>query len=204
MRSLATERRCAICRHPQRAEIESLLLEGGRQAEIVRRYEVGREGLRHHIRRHLPGALEKAFDIRELVLARTLLQRAEILHVEACDILGGARDSTTHERVAALNAVRQNLELLGKLSGKLGGASELFVRLGVRDEDQLRQMLQVARSNVNMSVEDHILNGLEIILAGLPERPDMREEVAAKLEKVLRSTVPALPATTNGNTNGGH
>lgn len=199
-------RRCAICQHQERPAIESFLLDGRPQADAIRKFGVTRDSLRHHIRRHLPAALERAFDTRELVLAKTLVARVEVLHVECCDILSKAREGTVLERVAASNTVIKSYELLGRLTGKLAasGVNELFARLGVRSEDQLRQMLQVARSNVNMSVEDHILNGVEIVLAGLPERPEMREEIAAKLEKVLRPTVPALPSHTNGNVNGGH
>lgn len=194
--------RCAVCRHPQVQQIESALFDRELRTSICARFKVKESALRRHVRRHLPAALEEGFNAREFTRVRNLVQRVEILHVEAIDILAASRNAGIRDRVAVVNTVLGVYELLGRLTGKLvgNGVNELFARLGVRDEDQLRQMLQVARANVSMSTEDHILNGAEIVRAALPDKPEMIDEVRRILEPVLKK---ALPTNTNGHTNGG-
>ncbi|MEM4329526.1 MAG: hypothetical protein QXF97_06515 [Candidatus Caldarchaeum sp.] len=54
------DKRCKICTHEKRAEIENMLLEGKTYAEISQKYGVDDAGLSRHFRKHFPRLMNQA------------------------------------------------------------------------------------------------------------------------------------------------
>jgi len=75
-------RPCTVCQHPKRDEIDKRLASNANFAGISRDYEgisrdfagISEDALKRHKERHLPGALAKAENIKEVVKADTLLK----------------------------------------------------------------------------------------------------------------------------------
>lgn len=67
-------RTCTVCTHPDRAAIdEALAAKTDAVLGVSRRFGIGRESLRRHLMRHLPGTLVKAQEAREATRADDLL-----------------------------------------------------------------------------------------------------------------------------------
>ena len=59
-------RRCTICTHPQREEIDRLIIEGKKPyTEIARLFGVHESAIRRHKKVHLAPKLKKAFERHE-------------------------------------------------------------------------------------------------------------------------------------------
>ena len=48
------DRRCKVCTHPQRAEIEKMLLEGKSYDEIREKFGISQATLSRHFKKHMP------------------------------------------------------------------------------------------------------------------------------------------------------
>lgn len=116
---MKTGRKCTICFHPRRWEIDHALTAGETIASVARRFEVSKDALQRHRLGHLkaepigsdpvatPADDSLAGTIKDLVLRlRRLLDRAE-----------RARD--TRAAVAVVRACRETLLVAGRLTGAL-------------------------------------------------------------------------------------
>lgn len=151
---------CTVCTHPERAAIDAALVAGEACTRLAARYSpLTRESVRRHKEKHLPEALTKATEAREVANADDLLSQVRALHSRAVAILEQAEKKKSHE--VALRAIREArgcLELLAKLMGELNDAPIINVTLAP-------QWIQV--------------RGL--LLEALAPYPDARASVAAAL-----------------------
>jgi len=69
-------RRCTICAHPKREEIEQEILNGVPYSAIARRFNVGRDSVRRHAKSHLPKRLAAAHKAEEAARGDDLLAKA--------------------------------------------------------------------------------------------------------------------------------
>ncbi len=128
-------RKCAVCGHKRRAEIDSALVGNEAYRTIAKRFGVSESATFRHQRDHLPRTLLKAKEVEEIANADTLLAdvrgaegRAGRLYGSAEQILRDALDEK--DRRLALQAIRtavdvmgearQYMELRGDLTGELG------------------------------------------------------------------------------------
>ena len=157
-------RRCTICRHPQRTEIDRAIVEhSGTLRELVKRYGVSLGALSRHKAEHLPRELAKAKEAMEAAGADTLLEQIEALKGRAERILSKAekKPKTWYVALGAIREMRQTLELLARITGEL-------------DE----------RMQVNILASPQWLAIQGVIVAALVPFPEAAAAVAGRLEKL--------------------
>ena len=64
--SVIVSRRCKICSHPQRAEIEKMLLEGATYEEISKKFGVSTGTISKHFRNHMPRLILDEEELKQL------------------------------------------------------------------------------------------------------------------------------------------
>ena len=158
-------RRCTVCDHPQREEIDMQLVCGESYRKIADQFSLSFGSIARHKESHIPDALVKAQDAGEAAQADDLLSQVKALQSEAQSILGEAR--AAGDLRTALRGIGQALsclELLSKIEGRL--------------QDQ--QSVQV---NVNMDIyhSPEWLRVGRMLAEVLRDYPDLRAEVAARL-----------------------
>jgi len=124
-------RRCTICSHSNRTEIEEALLKGGQSfRRIAARYAVTEQSLRRHKAAHIPAALAQAGAAAEVARADDLLAQARALQQKALSLL--AQAEAVGDRKTALQGVREArgcLELLARLLGELNERPQVDILL---------------------------------------------------------------------------
>ncbi len=123
-------RKCTICGHKKRDDIERTLIERQPFRSIADRFTVSKSALIRHHDDHLPASLVKAHEAAEVARADDLLAQVRDLRDKALGILAKA-ESTDDLRaaIAAIREARGCLELLGKLAGELKDAPTINVIL---------------------------------------------------------------------------
>src|ERR671913_749223 len=113
-------RRCTVCDHPQRHDIDEALVTGAPYRSVARRFELSESSVYRHKTEHLPAHLLKAREVEEVAQAEDLLEQLRHLQTHALDILERAEKAgDLRTALAAISQARGNLELLGKLAGEL-------------------------------------------------------------------------------------
>ena len=113
--------RCTICRHDQREQIDAALVAGGQSLRaIAAAYSVGRGAVTRHRDRHLPAALARAADAREVAHGTDLVAQMTDLQRRTLGILAKAeRKDQARTALAAIGEARRNLKLLATITGEL-------------------------------------------------------------------------------------
>lgn len=217
--------RCGICRHPERARLDSLILAGTKLVEVARQAGVGQGVVGTHMRKHIRSAiygLQRNFETREILYAEGLLAKVERLLVETVDILQDAREGTqdarcpacgagfevrvndVRSRVAAAGQVGRTLELVGKITGEVrsGDVTQLFLNLGVNGEQELRNALALQRSASAISLDEAFADATAALELVLRERPELGSRLAAWYNN--RSYAQEVQANGNGTEANGH
>ncbi|MDP9458365.1 MAG: hypothetical protein M3Q60_21885 [Actinomycetota bacterium] len=153
-------RRCTICAHESRTEIDRALVARQPYRAIACRYGVGRESLRRH-EEHLPETLALAEKARETAHADDLL--AQIRALQGATFRTLEKAESAEDWAVLLRAVREgreNAETLGKLLGRL-------------DE----------RPQVNIVMNPQWLELRTVIISALEPHEAAREAVLRALEQ---------------------
>lgn len=157
---------CSICRHPDRASIDSSLVTGTASLRsLASLYTVSEAALRRHKANHLPEALARAQEAQEAAHGDTLLTQVRELHGRARRILDraeNARDWST--ALKAIREARGCLELLGRLMGEL-------------QEGQ----------TVNVLVLPEWVSIRSVLVESLASFPEARAAVAGALERIAHA-----------------
>lgn len=115
-------RRCSICQHDSRDSIETSLVRGEPLRNLAGRHGLSATALHRHKEAHLPKALIKAQEAKEIVRGDTLLEEMEVLMEHGREILTEARAAGEHRTaLSAMREIRGCLELLGKVTGEIHG-----------------------------------------------------------------------------------
>jgi hypothetical protein len=113
-------RRCTVCDHPERHDIDQALVTGAPYRSVAKRFELSESAVYRHKIDHLPAHLSKAREAEEAARADDLLDQVRNLQAHALDILESAEKAgDLRTALAAISQARGNLELLGKLAGQL-------------------------------------------------------------------------------------
>ena len=155
-------RTCTVCVHPNREDVESLLLEGTPLRTIADRWSVSKTALIRHRDEHLPDRLLRARDAEEVATADNLLSDLRDLQQATLRILR-ANEQIHEDHGVALRAIgeaRRNLELLARLTEMLGPDTEV---------------------TVNVAIDARVQT---VILSALEDYPAARIAVAAALEEL--------------------
>ena len=155
-------RRCTVCAHLQRQDIDELLVSGAPYRSVAKRFGLSESAVYRHKTEHLPAHLSKAKEAEEAARADDLLDQVRHLQTHALDILERAEKSgDLRTALAAISQARGNLELLGKLAGQL-------------DE----------RPVVNLNISPQWLELRAVIVGALESHPAAHTAVLRALESV--------------------
>jgi predicted transcriptional regulator len=148
------DKRCKVCMHPRRAEIEKKLIEGMSYEEVAKEYGLSAAGISRHLRKHMPRLVLEPEKLEELYEERRvkqidlqeemfrLIDRLNGLFVklEKIDMLfeGGKVKAHSYvesvsERRNILQQIRETLLVIQELRGEIKtekDISELLRRLG--------------------------------------------------------------------------
>jgi hypothetical protein len=155
-------RRCTVCDHPQRHNIDEALVTGAPYRSVAKQFELSESAVYRHKTEHLPAHLLKAREVEEATRADDLLEQVRNLQAHALHILECAEKAgDLRTALAAISQARGNLELLGKLAGEL-------------DE----------RPQVNLNVSPQWLELRAVIVGALEPHPAAHTAVLRALERV--------------------
>jgi hypothetical protein len=133
-------RKCSLCIHDRREQIEQALLCGDSYRMVAQRFAVSRDAVVRH-RRHLPTALAHAHESKEAFHGHSLLAQLRELTSEAQRLKATAEKAGDYR--AALAAVRELcriVELMAKLSGELDSHSETKILNVTLDAETARRI----------------------------------------------------------------
>ena len=159
-------RRCTVCDHPQRDEIDMQLVCGGSYRDIAGQFNLSKTAVSRHKESHIPAALVEAQDAGEVAQADDLLAQVKALQAEAQSILGEARSAgDLKTALMGIGKAKECLELLFKVEGRLQDQQsvQVAVCMDIHHSPQWRQVGAM----------------LAEVLAPYP---DLRGEVAARLK----------------------
>ena len=142
-------RRCTICTHDKRNEIDQALVERQAFRAIARQYGVSKDALLRHHDDHLPAALVKAQAAAEAAQADALLAQVVDLRDKALDVLDTAQGSA--DLRVALGAIREArgcVELLAKLAGQLKDAPTVNILVSAEWQGLQAVILQALEPHV--------------------------------------------------------
>lgn len=124
-------RRCTVCDHSARAEIDRALASGAKSNRAVAaQWQLTPAAVHRHARSHVASDLRRAREAADVARADSLLDQIRSLHARTLRILANAEaagDATTALR--ALREARGGLELLAKLLGELDDAPSVNVQI---------------------------------------------------------------------------
>lgn len=113
-------RKCSVCIHPERDNIERCLVNGGTYRNISKQFSVSPAALYRHAIDHLPEFLTKAKEAREVTTANTLLAEMQALQAKTLKILNEAEKvGDFRVSLSAISQSRRNLESLARLLAQL-------------------------------------------------------------------------------------
>ncbi len=124
-------RKCTICTHPRREEIDRGLVEGESFRSIAERFGVSLGALHRH-REHVQDDVQQAIEAKAVRSGRSVLDRIRELNREARSLLEEARSKGRYAAaVQAIGAATRLLELEAKLLGELDERPSVNVQMGM-------------------------------------------------------------------------
>jgi len=123
-------RPCTVCQHPQRDEINKLLAPSDANFAAISRDFAGitEDSLRRHKESHIPEALTKAEDAKEVTEANTLLKDIRGLRERATIILDKAEKAgDLKTALLGIREARGCIELLAKVEGQLNDRPQINI-----------------------------------------------------------------------------
>src|SRR3954468_15560032 len=113
-------RRCTICDHPDRQNIDTQLMGSDPLRNIAQQAHVSTTALLRHKQHHLPALLVQATETENVARADAILANVRKLQRRTETILDTAEAAGDHRTaLAAIRELRNHLELLSKLVGEL-------------------------------------------------------------------------------------
>ena len=123
-------RTCTICTHDQRDDINAALVRNTPLRDIANRYGTSKSSLERHKAEHMPVAMAKAQDAKEIVQATTLLDEIRALRSKAVSILLTAEKAgDLRTALLAIREARSCIELLAEMEGELNRRPEVHLHL---------------------------------------------------------------------------
>jgi hypothetical protein len=156
-------RRCSVCTHPDRENIDEALVGATAISAIAAKYrDISEDALGRHKANHLPAKLVMAEKAKEVAQADSLLDQVRDLQGRALAILDQAEMSgDLRTALGAIREARGNLELLAKLLGELSDAPQ-----------------------VNLTVSPEWLQIRAVIVTALEPHPDAKNNVLRAIRSV--------------------
>ena len=155
-------RKCSICSHKKRNEIELALIEGKMSfRHIASHFGVNYRSLqRHRQNGHIEESLVKAHELKQLVHSKDLLWKILHLQEETLRVLQQAKESNNHKTV---------LDAVGKASGLI----ELQVKLAGKLQEK----------QINIFLQPQFIELRTIIMKELEPYPEIKYKIAEALQE---------------------
>ena len=135
-------RKCSLCIHDRRQEIEQALLSGDSYRTIAQRFTVSRDAVVRH-RKHLPAALAHARELKEVAHGDSLLAQLRELTLEAQRLkVKAERSGDYRTALAAVRELTRLVELAARLSGELNERPETKILNLTLDAETARRMAE--------------------------------------------------------------
>lgn len=149
-------RKCSICNHPKRDEIDKRLLRGDTRARIAQEFAVSAFALDRHFKNHLVRAIaprahplaqvSPETDVPEILRADALVEELHRIRTKTHELLEKASNAgSTHafgSPAQYLREMREQLRLLAELEGRLREDREMQVNILINPEwVQLRTLI---------------------------------------------------------------
>jgi hypothetical protein len=135
-------RKCSICNHDRRQELEHTLLRGESHRAIAQEFTVPRGAIARHLK-HISTALTQALKLREVEGDKSILIQLRELKIQAEHVR--ARADRAGDYRSALVAVREKthlLELQARLTGELNETPETKILNFTFDAETARRMTE--------------------------------------------------------------
>src|ERR1700694_219363 len=133
-------RKCSICVHDNRGEIEQALLCGDSYRIIAQRFAVSRDAVVRH-RRHLPAALAHAHEAKDIIQGDRLVGQLHDLRSEANRLKEKAEDAGDYRTaLAAVRELCRIVELIAKMTGELDSHTETKILNVTLDAETARRI----------------------------------------------------------------
>jgi hypothetical protein len=122
---------CGICSHPDRKKIDQEIIKGTPLRDIAGRYGTSKSSLQRHQKAgHIPAAIAKAEEAKEVAQGDKLLRYTKVLLGKAISYMNQAEDAgDLRTACGAVREARACIELLGKVTGELGPNSQVNVQV---------------------------------------------------------------------------
>jgi hypothetical protein len=136
-------RKCSLCIHHQRQEIDQALLAGVPNRRIASQRDVSEASVRRHKAEHLSKALVKAAEKREEIRGSQLLDQVLDLQTRTLALLSEAeQDGDRRTRLGAIREARSNMELIGRFLGEIKGGETNVLNINL-DPETARRVAEV-------------------------------------------------------------
>jgi transposase-like protein len=124
-------RTCTVCSHPEKEEIDRLLVRGDSIAGIARDFAVSEDALKRHFDNHVPKTLAASPSAKEITDADKLLFEIEEVKNRALRLLDkaeNAQDTRVYGPPSQyLKEFREYVRLMAELSGKLAAQPQITI-----------------------------------------------------------------------------
>lgn len=126
-------RKCSICEHPQRDEIDKQLLHGDLVSEISLKFGVSDRALYRHAKSHVPELLAKASRANEVARADNLLAELKSFRERTIRLLDMAEQAGTTRAYGSpaqyLKEIREQIKLLAELEGRIAAQPQTNINV---------------------------------------------------------------------------
>ena len=153
-------RKCTVCAHPQREELDQALVSGQSTSEIIARYStvctIGRMALQRHKERHLPQTLILSKDAEEVSRSDQLLEKLAKLEQNTLQI--GEKAEKGGDWRTALAAIKDQIRIV-ELQAKIQGVLDERMRLTINNNQVIaqREATGIPRFMGEMLAKDSLL-----------------------------------------------
>ena len=133
-------RRCSVCTHPRRPEIDHAIVSGNSYRTVAQQFAVSRDAVVRH-RRHLSVALAKPLNSEQMTPPESLLAHLEELKSEAQRLKQKAEgDGDYRTALAAVRELCRIVELVAKLCGQIDSRAETKILNVNFDQDTVNRI----------------------------------------------------------------
>jgi len=124
-------RTCTVCNHRDVHEIDKLLLSGESYRSIAKQFEASESAVYRHKERHIPEALLKADDIKDVVEANNSVATLQKVREKAFELLDKAIEAADTKVYGApsnyLREIREQIKLWAELEGRLATQPQINI-----------------------------------------------------------------------------
>ena len=150
-------RKCTVCTHPQREELDQALVAGQSVSDLAARYStIGRMALQRHKEHHLPQTLILSKDAEEVSRSDQLLEKLAKLEQNTLQI--GQKAEKGGDWRTALAAIKDQVRIV-ELQAKIHGVLDERMRLTINNNQVIaqREATRIPRFMGEMLAKDSLL-----------------------------------------------